>query len=153
MTAITELHWPGKTSPFSYKLRNTRKKGRPRRLDILDEGQKPKQLRPGLADCAKGNAAYLRMLEDFGINNLDLNEILLKFITHHDIKTPIDPHDETPENPDEVINDNQPGDHERKQDVESQIIFLRLTQNWSLKSLKAKFELSEEQLNESFNQF
>ena len=73
-----------------------------------------------------------------------MNEILSKLITHHDIKTSIDSHDKTPEKPDEVTNEKQPCDNERKKNDECQIILLRLTQNWSLESLKAKFEISEE---------
>ena len=69
MKAITELHWLGKSSPFSHKYRNTRKKDDPEGSTYLNKAKNRNRFVLDFADCVKGNAAYLQMLEDFGINN------------------------------------------------------------------------------------
>ena len=127
MIKMTELHWPGKTSPFVYRTKSVKKRGRPRRLDTLEESQKPRQVRPGLANWAKGNAAYLRMLEEFGVSDLGRDKIMTKYTAHHNIKILDKVHNQSQEEYGEQMNDGQLDDDEHKDSIKDRIVFLRLT--------------------------
>ena len=93
------------------------------------------------------------MLEEFGVSDLSRDQILTKYTAHHNIKILDKVHNQSQEEYGEQMNDGQLDDDEHKDSIEDRIVFLRLTQKWSLKSLGAKFMLSEEQLKQAFDRF
>ena len=150
---ITDLHWPDKDEAFTYAKVHLQRRGRPKILDKLAENLKPRQLHPGLADWARENQFYKMMLEDFKINEMNNKEILDEFMSYHDLTLLKESSVQDQEMKIESENSIMEQKASRQEDFEEEVIFLRISKGWSLSSLKAKYCLDDQKLNEIFLHF
>ena len=74
----------GKTSPFVNRSKSAKKRRLPRRFEAIEESQNPG--RSALDWLSKGNAASLRIFEEFGVSDFSRYQILAKYTAHHNTK-------------------------------------------------------------------
>ena len=144
--SITNYYWPFSDSDFKLQRFNIKRIGRPRKIGFKFDDGPLSEVSFGIADCVKNKKQYEDLIRKYRIAELSNKEIYTYFWDqnqfHDDNVTP------------EIVMDKEPEPWEiLSSDDCLSIIYLRLYSRWSLSSLKSKFHIDQETLNNIFRTF
>ena len=148
---MTEFYWPNKGRGFTYTKIKISKSGRPNKLDWLDASRKSIQLYPGLADWCKGNIEYKKLLMILKINEISNQDIAEQYLKYYHLKLPAQPPRKDNGMDQAYSNDYFDYLDSNKESIANEIIYLRLVKKWSLTSLKARYDLNNQNIRNIFN--
>ena len=144
--SITNYYWPFSDSDFKQQRFNIKRVGRPRKIGFKFDDGPLSEVSFGIADCVKNKKQYEDLIRKYRIAELSNKEIYTYFWDQNQF-----PDDHvTPE----IVMDKEPEPWEiLSSDDCLSIIYLRLYSRWSLSSLKSKFHIDQETLNNIFRTF
>ena len=147
---ITNYYWQEQAQPITLLKTRIKTQGRPKRLDLTSADDSHPHLKSGLADWCRWNSQYRGLIIDMEVQKWTNSDILEEF------STILNPH----QIPESAIDRSQNHDvnMESTKDIElpvtpktaGRIVYLRTTQNWSMKSICSKFGVEKYQVAQIF---